>query len=320
MEIRQLRYFVRIVELGSFSKAAKELYVAQPALSTQITNLEAELGTQLLSRSVRGVSATDAGKSLYLYAQSILRQIEMLKEEVSSQSDQPKGPVVIGLPPSVANVLAVPLIQQIRQDFPQIQLKIVESLSGHLEDLVSTGKIEMGLLFHDEEPAKERSRATDRAVGRVAIVKEELFLFTPPNHSVTEETPISAAEIAEMDLFLPGPSNITRQIIERHFESKGVTLKIAVELDSLPIIHALVSAGLGATILSRSGMQNPRIAPKLPAHPIEGLSISRYLSLCTPNVLAQSNAAKCVSQVIVHQIKVLIKTGEWSGATCLTDN
>lgn len=320
MEIRQLRYFVRIVELGSFSKAAKELYVAQPALSTQITNLEAELGTQLLSRSVRGVSATDAGKSLYLYAQSILRQIEMLKEEVSTQSDQPKGPVVIGLPPSVANVLAVPLIKQIRQDYPQIQLKIVESLSGHLEDLVSTGKIEMGLLFHDEEPAKELSRAIDRPVGRVAIVREELLLFMSPDHSVRPETPVSAAEVADMDLFLPGPANITRQIIERHFESKGLRLKIAVELDSLPTIHALVSAGLGATILSRSGMQSARIAPKLPAHPIEGLSINRYLSLCTPNVLAQSNAAKCVSQVIMHQIKTLVAAGEWSGATCLTDN
>ena len=320
MEIRQLRYFVRIVELGSFSKAAKELYVAQPALSTQITNLEAELGTQLLSRSVRGVSATDAGKSLYLYAQSILRQIEMLKEEVSTESDQPKGPVVIGLPPSVACVLAVPLITQVRQDFPQIQLKIVESLSGHLEDLVSTGKIEMGLLFHDEEATKEVPRATDRAVGRVAIMKEELFLFTSPSHSVTEETPISAAEIAGMDLFLPGPANITRQIIERHFESKGLKPKVAVELDSLPTIHALVAAGLGATILSRSGMQSACIAPKLSAHPIEGLSISRYLSLCTPNVLAQSNAAKCVREVIVHQIKALIAEEKWPGATCLTDN
>ena len=128
------------------------------------------------------------------------------------------------------------------------------------------------------------------------------------------------AAFADMELFLPGPANITRQIIERHFESKGLRLKIAVELDSLPTIHALVSAGLGATILSRSGMQSARIAPKLPAHPIKGLSINRYLSLCTPNVLAQSNAAKCVSQVIMHQIKTLVAAGEWSGATCLTDN
>lgn len=320
MEIRQLRYFVRIVELGSFSKAAKELYVAQPALSTQITNLEAELGTQLLSRSVRGVSATDAGKSLYLYAQSILRQIEMLKEEVSSQSDQPKGPVVIGLPPSVSSVLAVPLITQIRHDSPQIQLKIVESLSGHLEDLVSTGKIEMGLLFHDEEPTKDASRKIERAVGRVAIMKEELLVFTSPNHSLAAETPVSAADVSKMDLFLPGPANITRQIIERHFESKGLKPKIAVELDSLPTIHALVSAGLGATILSRSGMQSTGIAPKLSAHPIKELSIYRYLSLCTPNVLAQSNAAKYVSGVITQQISVLIAAGKWPGATCLLDN
>ncbi len=320
MEIRQLRYFVRIVELGSFSKAAKELYVAQPALSTQITNLETELGTQLLSRSVRGVSPTDAGKSLYLYAQSILRQIEMLREEVSAQSNQPKGPVVIGLPPSVASVLAAPLITQVRREFPQIQLKIVESLSGHLEDLVSTGKIEMGLLFHDEEPTKDRSSSADRPVGRVAIAKEELLLFTAPNHPLKEETTVSAKDVAAMDLFLPGPANITRQIIERHFESKGLTLKIAVELDSLPTIHALVSANLGGTILSRSGMQSARIAPKLVAHPIEGLAIYRYLSLCTPNVLAQSNAAKHVSTILMHQIKTLIGSGEWSGATCLQDN
>lgn len=317
MEIRQLRYFVRIVELGSFSKAAKELYVAQPALSTQITNLEAELGTQLLSRSVRGVVATDAGKSLYLYAQSILRQIEMLREEVSAQSNQPKGPVVIGLPPSVASVLAVSLITQVKQEFPQIQLKIVESLSGHLEDLVSTGKIEMGLLFHDEEPEQPSSRGLERPVGRVAIAKEELLLFTASGHPLEPEQPVSAQDVEKMDLFLPGPSNITRQIIERHFESQGLKLKVSVELDSLPTIHALVSAGLGATILSRSGMQSARIAPKLIAHPIEGITIYRYLSLCTPNVLAQSNAAKHVSTILMNQIKALIASGEWSGATCL---
>ncbi len=320
MELRQLRYFVRIVELGSFSKAAKELYIAQPALSTQITNLETELGTQLLSRSVRGVSPTDAGKYLYLYAQSILRQIEMLRQEVSAQSDQPKGPVVIGLPPSVASVLAAPFIAQVRQQFPQIQLKIVESLSGHLEDLVSTGKIEMGLLFHDEEPMQERSGGVDRAVGRVAIAKEELLLFTSPDHPMPEEAPVSARDVAAIDLCLPGPANITRQIIERHFESKGLKPKIAVELDSLPTIHALVSTGIAGTILSRSGMQSARIAPKLIAHPIEGLAIYRYLSLCTPNVLAQSNAAKHVSTILMYQVRTLIASGDWPGATCLQDN
>jgi LysR family nitrogen assimilation transcriptional regulator len=320
VELRQLRYFLRIVELGSFSKAARELYVAQPALSTQITNLETELGAQLLSRSVRGVSPTDAGKSLYLYAQSILRQIEMLREEVSAQSEQPKGPVVIGLPPSVASALAAPLVTQVRREFPQIQLKIVEGLSGHLEDLVSTGKLEMGLLFHDEEPMQDRSHSADRPVGRVAIAKEELLLFTAPNHPIKDEDPISAEDVGAMDLFLPGLVNVTRKIIERHFESKGVRLKIAVELDSLRTIHALVSAGLGGTILSRSGMQSVRITPKLAAHPIEGLAIYRYLSLCTPNVLAQSNAAKHVSVILIHLIKALIDSGDWPGATYLQDN
>src|SRR5690606_36587690 len=128
MELRQLRYFIRIVELGSVSRAAKDLYIAQPALSAQISKLEDELGVKVLSRSVRGVTMTQAGESLYLHSQAVLRQIERLRHDVVNVGSRPAGPVSIGVPTSAANVLAGPLISAVQDRYPDIQLRIVESL------------------------------------------------------------------------------------------------------------------------------------------------------------------------------------------------
>src|SRR5437763_540771 len=106
MEIRQLKYFVRIVDLGSFSKAAAELFIAQPALSKQIKMLEAELGATLLSRTVRGVQATESGSLFYRHAQAVLRQLERVAGEIADVNGNPTGVVTLGIPQSPASVLA----------------------------------------------------------------------------------------------------------------------------------------------------------------------------------------------------------------------
>lgn len=158
MELRQLKYFIRIIELGSLSRAAADLHIAQPALSQQLASLETELGTRLLARSARGVSPTDAGHLFYRHSQVVLRQLERLRSEVSCGSEGPSGLVRVGMPPSVSNLLAAPLIHAVQQRLPKVRLHIRESDSAHLEELVATARIEMSLLF-------ERSAATEAPKG-----------------------------------------------------------------------------------------------------------------------------------------------------------
>ena len=313
MEFRQLKYFVRIVELSSFSKAAQDLFIAQPALSNQIRNLEKELNTQLLSRSVRGVTPTEAGKTLYRHAQAIIRQIEHLKYEVENESANPKGSVSIGIPTSVSNVLASPLIAATQERYPEIKLQIVESLSGHLEELVSNGRIEMSLLF--DSPLTD-SQKLDKATGfsliKTPILEEELFLQTTATLSYKKTITLAAA--AKLNFVLPGKSNATRQLIDLAFAKAGINLKVITELDSLSTIQSVVEDGLGATILSLSAFIGNQKGRKSRAYSIQNADLKRTVSLCTSNTVALSTAAKCIANIVPEIAQNLVKCGRWSGS------
>jgi LysR family nitrogen assimilation transcriptional regulator len=313
MEFRQLKYFVRIVELSSFSKAAQDLFIAQPALSNQISNLEKELNTQLLSRSVRGVTPTEAGKTLYRHAQAIIRQIEHLKYEVENESVNPKGSVSIGIPTSVSNVLASPLIAATQERYPEIKLQIVESLSGHLEELVSNGRIEMSLLFNSPLTDSQKSdKVTGFSLVKIPILDEELFLQTTA--PLSNKKVITLAAAAKLNFVLPGKSNATRQLIDLAFAKVGITPKVVTELDSLSTIQAVVEDGLGATILSLSAFIGNQKDRKSRAYSIHNADLTRTVSLCTSNTIALSTAAKCIANMVPEIAHKLVKSGRWSGA------
>src|ERR1700683_3222634 len=127
MDIRQLKYFVAIVDAGSLSKAASKLYIAQPSLSQQMAGLEIELKTKLLLRSAQGVMPTTAGTALYRHARLVLRQIEQIRVDVREDSGSEAGTVAVGLPTTVSTILAAALFQRVRKRFPGIRLQIFES-------------------------------------------------------------------------------------------------------------------------------------------------------------------------------------------------
>ena len=130
MELRQLRYFVAIVDHGSLSRAALVLHVAQPALTQQLRQLEEELGVQLLHRSAQGVLSTDAGKVFYEHAQAILKQVADAQAAVVQSAERPSGSVTLGLPHSISGALALPLLTAIRQRYPEITLQLTEEITG----------------------------------------------------------------------------------------------------------------------------------------------------------------------------------------------
>jgi LysR family nitrogen assimilation transcriptional regulator len=319
MELRQLKYFMRIVELGSVSRASKDLFIAQPALSQQIANLEAELGVRLLSRTVRGVTSTEAGQTFYHHAQTVLRQIERLKSDVTDTGANPRGLVSIGMPTSAANILAAPLIAAAHDRFPEIQLQIVESLSGHLEELVANGRIEICLLFDrapsvDETPMVGEGRAVNLHV--TPLLDEELFLFTADAGTVAE-TSVTLAEAARYRFLLPGRANLTRRMIDKTFQTKGHQLELLAELDSLSAIKTVVSSGLGATILSTAALSGEPHESGLVAQSISDAVLRRRLSLCTYDIVALGAAADCIVKLIPELVHVLISSGRWKGAYLL---
>ncbi|MES2184571.1 MAG: LysR substrate-binding domain-containing protein [Pseudomonadota bacterium] len=317
MELRQLRYFVRIVELGGLSRAAADLYIAQPALSQQLANLEAELGVRLLNRSARGVTPTEAGNTLYRHAQAAMRLVDRIRTDVQHAGDSPAGVVSLGMPTSVANILAAPLVAAVRTTLPDVRLQITESLSGHLAEQVATGRIEMTLLF-------ERHDANDRAVTlrkqsphldvRPLLV-EELFLLTAGDGPFG--APVTLAEAAAWPLILPGRVNATRQIIDEAFAQAGLRVDVVAELDSLATIKSVVAGGHGATILSASALAGASPVAGVVARRITDSTLSRLVSLCTYDIGALSSAAVRVSELVLQVGMALVHDGTWVGARAL---
>ena len=149
MELRQLRYFVAIVDHGSLSRAALILHVAQPALTQQLRQLEEELGVQLLHRSAQGVLSTDAGKVFYEHAQAILKQVADARSAVTQSATRPSGNVTLGLPHSISGALALPLLLAARERYPEITLQLTEEITGNLNEQLKSGRINLAVLFDD---------------------------------------------------------------------------------------------------------------------------------------------------------------------------
>lgn len=304
MELRQLRYFVRIVDLGSLSKAAADLYVAQPALSKQLAALEAELGTALVARSPRGVTPTEAGIALYREAQAVLRQLRRIPDELRSAAGSPTGVVAVGMPFSTSNVLAVPLATAVHARLPGIRLAITQEGSGQLERLLAGGQLDLSLLYERDRPACQ--------VDASPLVQEELVLVTRGRAGRREAT---LAEAARERLVLPRAANATRQLVERAFAKAGVPLVLFAEVDVPWTMKAMVAAGLGATIVSRSAL-HPDTAG-LAVRRIVRPTLVRGLSLCTRRGETAGRASALVREILEEVAASLIERGAWQGAALL---
>lgn len=303
MELRQLRYFVRIVDLGSLSKAAADLYVAQPALSKQVAALEDELKTALLVRSPRGVVPTEAGLAFYRQAQSVLRQMARIPDEVRSAEASPTGVVAVGMPFSASNILAPALVAAVRERLPGIRLAITQEGSGQLERLLAGGRLDFSLLY-------ERARPSPQIEERPLLI-EELFLVV---RAPAPKADATLAEAARHRLILPGPFNSTRQVVEKAFAKAGLKLELAAEVDVPWSTAAMVAAGLGATVLSRSALYPEKADGRLVARRIVRPALTRGLNLCAVRGETPARTTALASEILAGVVRQLIARGAWRGA------
>lgn len=246
MNLTQLRYFVRVAEMGSFSKAAIELDVAQPALSRQVRLLETDLRVTLLQRTGRGVLLTEAGKRLYDHAVSILQLVAHAREDISANRGEATGRIVIGLPPSMGRMLTLPLVDAFKQHLPRARLAIVEGLSAHIVEWISTGRVDLGLIHNpDANPAIETLHVLDEPLCLVSAAKGA------PRKA---PAPLPFAELATLPLVLPEPSHAIRKLLETQAALAGLKLNIAYEVSSVSAILELVRSGHGHAVLAPSAI------------------------------------------------------------------
>lgn len=290
MDIRQLRYFVTIVDLGSLSKAAQQLYVAQPALSQQMAGLEAELNVKLLVRSRLGVTPTEPGTALYRHARSVLRQLEQARKDVMQGSAGEYGTVSVGLPTTLATTLAMPLLKRLRAEHPGLHLQLFESLSGYLSELLANGRLDIALLYRDTE---------SRGVSIQPLFHQDLYLIG--NVGLEDKPVADTCPVRYLDgvpLVLPSGTQGLRVLLDRAFANAGVAPNVIADIDSLPMLIRAAREDIACTILPRSALNllNREEWPAL--RRLVEPDLQRPVSLCWPNALPRTSAVLTVHKII----------------------
>ena len=250
MDLKQLEYFVRVAELGSFTRASVELNVAQPALSRQVRLLEVELRQSLLVRNGRGATPTEAGKLLLEHGRGILHQVERARDDLGRLRGGLSGSVAVGLPTSVARILTVPLSRAFRETMPDARLSISEGLSASLQEGLISGRLDIVVLYN-AQPSREMDVSP--------LLEEDLLLVCarPPGlHEDPPPGPIALEEVAKQPLVIPTRPNAIRMHVEAQLADIGCRPNVALEIDGVSAILDLVLDGAGCAILSRNALLN----------------------------------------------------------------
>jgi LysR family nitrogen assimilation transcriptional regulator len=294
MDLKQLEYFVRVAELGSFTRAAQVLGIAQPALSRQVRLLEVELRQNLLVRNGRGATPTEAGQMLLEHGRGILHQVERAREELGRVRSGLSGRVALGLPPSVARVLTVPLTRAFRLKMPQAQLSISEGLSSAMQENLQNGRLDIAVLYNPSKlPGIELH----------PLLEEELLLVQARPPGLQEDPPpppITLKEVASLPLVIPTRPNAIRMHVESEMAAQGCRPHIALEIDGVSAILDLVADGAGHAILSRNAVMRsvrPSAYTVRTIHePPVRIALASAISSLRPSTLTQQSTLELVEQ------------------------
>lgn len=312
MDLRQLRYFVAIVEQGSFSRAAATLNVAQPALSLHVRNMEADLGTALLFRSPQGVMATEAGEILLRNARIIIDQFAITQEEIRGHEAEPAGEVRLGLPGTISQILSVPLIIAARKRYPKIKLRIAEAMSGFITEWIRESRVDLAVLYIAVE---------DRVLTSYPVLTEELCLLGPavPIEDVKPPAfgPLTLKQVAPLPLILPSSSHGLRELLEREASSNHLDLNTVIDVDSYGNIKELVEKGMGYSILPFNSISREVHEGRLRSWRISKPELKRDVHLVHPADRPMTNAVAAIEALCRDTLLDLAATGQWSGAKSL---
>ncbi len=298
MDLKQIESFVRVAELGSFTRAASALGIPQPLLSRHVRLLEVELRQNLLLRNGRGATPTEAGRVLLEHGRGILHQVQRAREELGRLRGALEGRVAIGLPPSIAKILTVPLTREFRVRLPQAALSISENLSVAMQDSLVTGRLDIALLYNaTPTPGVELS----------PLLEEPLYLVQRrlsdvPDRPLSVDAGISLRDMAALPLVIPTRPNAIRMVVEAELAGIGCQPVIALEIDGVAAILDLVADGAGSAVLSMNAVATSGQPTAFETRRIHSPGLLSTLSMAVsaqrPTTLTQKAMQELIQQTV----------------------
>jgi LysR family nitrogen assimilation transcriptional regulator len=311
IELRQLRYFVTIVDAGSLTRAAELLYVAQPALSQQLAALESNVNAKLLNRSSKGIKPTEAGLALYKHAQAVLKMVEDTKAVVRTPEAGLSGRVRLGIPATIASILVAPLVERLQEKHPGIILEVYENPSSYLAPQLLEQRVDLSLLV-DSIPGN----------GLIAspLLSENLyFVHRKDGHPLGKPSHVTLDDIQRIPMVLPTRSTTLRQLIDNAFNAQGIEPAVVAETSSMQTLLTLVTQAPVGTFQTLAAVASHKDGKTLLVSLIQPVMVRR-LYLAYSKYAALSDASVQVHAVILALAKELVNKGQWRGAVLQTND
>lgn len=292
MDLQQLEAFVHVVDAGGFSRAAVVLNRAQPTLSRQVAQLEASVGQRLLERTGRGAAPTEAGRLLLAHARTMLETARRARAELRELSDSPAGRIAVGLPPRLARAHGAELVQRFRARFPRAVIAVTEGLSLHLHEWLIAGRLELALLF--DPPG---SPLLDCRL----LTREAMWLVAPPRGKPLP-TRIGLAALADYPMVLPSAPNAIRSLVDAALRPRRIVLDVVAEVGAVQTVVALVTQGLGCTVLPESALLQAG-GGALPRCHIGPPAIRNSLVLAQPKARAATRLTRETAELLAGLVR-----------------
>jgi len=303
LELRALLYFVKIAEAGSLTKAAIGLDISHSVLSRQVQDLENSLGYRVFYRTGRGVELTEAGKELLPGVQELLVHSVKVADEARALGGAPSGAVTVGLPGSIATVLAGPLYRMAQEKYPKIRIRLVEALSGVIDELLVLGRIDIGLFFNDRGKPRK---------GQTPLCIVELVLVAPRGDKLTSGGRVRLRQLSGCPLILPSFPHALRRVIEDLYSAYSMRVMVPFEVDSLSTMIEVVAAGRGYTVAPYSAVVHDVTGGRVQIARITNPAIKRLLVMVLSSKGPITTASRATANLISTLVEQAVARGDWT--------
>jgi len=283
MDLRQMTYFMRVYDAGSFNKASRQVHVAQPALSVHIAHLEEELKVTLFERHANGVLPTLAGRRFYDICRRITDDISAAKTEIAAFSDSVSGKLTVGLPPSACRTVLGEFLPQFAALYPNVEIVIHEAFSGRLTQWVLDGTVEFAIASRPEK---------DDGLTYRLMHSEPLVLASNAPEYGPMLAPVDLRNIGSLKLIAPLPTHEVSRSALKHLEDIGIRIERIMYLDGYAATIEMLKKSDWSTVTAWSVVYSELETGSINIHPLVGTDLSYHLCLAQPPGTSLSPAGR----------------------------
>ncbi len=305
MELKQLTALVAVADMQSVTRAAEFLHLVQPAVTRQIRTLEQELGVALFERNRYGMRPTEAGEAMVEHARRVLHEVERAKAEVNAHAGAVSGLVTVGLLASTAELLTVPLVEAVAEQYPGIRLRLRVGFSGDLQQALSRGDVDTALLYESHDGPNLKIRP---------LLREKLFAVAAAGSGLSGLPELPLRELASHPLVLPASGQGIRTLLSSASASEAQELVPQIETNSMDVQKKLAAAGKFWTVLPACCLGEDVAAGVIEASPLSEPVVERSIVLATGQDARSRLSVRATTSRIGALVASLVASGRWPSA------